>query len=453
MAFAVIGVLQFPVSLCAQKTIFSLAALTDSADHYLPGLLEKRALVNSAAAHVGEARHLFLPKLRVNDQLNIGTDNSIAGSYFPYGIIPSTSAGVRNSNNYQAASGNAAILYSEYDLVSFGYKTASINNAKALEAFQGADLEREIYLVNANLSRDYFNLLKSEAKLEVERQTVIRYDTIFRVIRALTLSGIKPGSDSSLAKAELSKSRIIYNRINESVENYREEIANMTGIPAIEINTDTSLLSKDRNLAGVEQVSAIPNPLIEYYKSLTNTYSANERLIAKSYLPRVFLTAATWARGSSIHYDDQYKSLPGGWGFQRFNYMGGIAFQYDLFNGIHKRDRLRSYGYERQAAELELRQQMLNFSSIARQAQNRIDITEKNLLELPVQYQAALDTYHQKIAQYKAGIITLIDLTNAAFVLDRALNDYVETTGDWYLARLEKAIATGALSTFIQSIR
>src|SRR5664279_927378 len=104
------------VSVFSQKTFLSLSALNDSADHYLPRLLEKRALVNSASASVTDARHRFLPAVRFNDQVNIGSDNSTAGSYFPYGIIPSTSSGVRGANDYQAVTGNIAILYGEYDL-------------------------------------------------------------------------------------------------------------------------------------------------------------------------------------------------------------------------------------------------------------------------------------------------------------------------------------------------
>jgi outer membrane protein TolC len=453
VAVAAILMLQAPIPLFAQKAFFTLSDLADSADHYLPRLLEKKALVNSAAANVTDVKHLFLPSLKASDQVNLGTDNSVAGSYFPFGIVPSTSSGVRASNDYQAASGNVAILYGEYDLINFGYKSASINNAKSLLSLQNADLQREIYLLNGIIGRAYFNLLKTEARLEVEKQTVLRYDTIFTVIRALTLSGIKPGSDSSLAKAELSKSRITYNQTTELVKNYREQIAYLTGIPAARIMSDTSLLSRDLSRIIPRQKDAIVNPLIGYYENLKNTYTANEKLISKSYLPKIYLTASTWARGSSISYDDQYKSLPEGWGLQRFNYMAGISFEYDLFNGIHKSDRLRSYGFERQAAELELEQQTLELSSSSQQAQNSIDVTEKNLLELPVQYQSAVDTYNQKIAQYKAGIIGLIDLTNAAFVLDRSLNDYVETTGDWYLAQLEKAIANGTLPDFIQSIR
>ncbi|MDP9041184.1 MAG: TolC family protein, partial [Bacteroidota bacterium] len=304
------------------------------------------------------------------------------------------------------------------------------------------------------VSRTYFNLLTSQAKLAVVKQTVQRYDTIFMTIRALTLSGLRPGSDSSLAKAELSRNKIVYNQVNEQLRNYREQLSYLTGMAPSLIITDTSLLSeKNRERINISQATSNPNPLIDYYENLKNTYVANERLISKSYLPRVMLTAASWARGSTISYDDKYKSISEGLGYQRYNYLAGISFQYDLFGGIHKRDRLKTYEFEREASELELQQQMASLSSATRQAQNSIDIIEENLLELPIQYHAAADTYNQKVAQYKAGLITLIDLTNAAFVLDRSLNDYVETTGSWYLAQLDKAIATGKLAAFIQSIR
>jgi len=442
------------VSVFSQKPFLSLSALNDSADHYLPRLLEKRALVSSASASVTEARHQFLPAVRFNDQVNLGSDNSTAGSYFPYGIIPSTSSGVRGANDYQAVSGNIAILYGEYDLINFGYKKALIDYAKSGQDLSQADLQREMYILHGRICRAYFNLMISEARMTVEKETVKRYDTIFNIINALTRSGIKPGSDSSLAKAELSKSRITYNQINEQGKNYREEISYLTGVPVEAILPDTvlMLIGKRKNILNARVDTSI-NPLIDYYANLSKLYLSNQRLISRSYLPKIYLTAASWARGSSIAYNDQYQSVDNGFGYQRFNYLAGVSFQYDLFNGIHKKDRLKTFGFEKDATDLELRQQQISLASATRQAQNSIDITEKNLLELPIQYQAAVDTYNQKIAQYKAGIITLIDLTNAAFVLDRSLNDNAETTGSWYLAQLDKAIATGQLAGFIQSIQ
>ena len=93
--------------------------------------------------------------------------------------------------------------------------------------------------MHGRICRAYFNLMISEARMRVEKETVKRYDTIFNIIHALTISGIKPGSDSSLAKAELSKSRITYNQINEQARNYREEISYLTGVPTEAILPDT----------------------------------------------------------------------------------------------------------------------------------------------------------------------------------------------------------------------
>ena len=84
---------------------------------------------------------------------------------------------------------------------------------------------------------------------------------------------------------------------------------------------------------------------------------------------------------------------------------------------------------------------------------NAIHTAEKNLFEIPVQVKASQDGYNQKTAQYKAGIINLIDLTNASFVLYRAQSDYVQTLNDWLLANLDKAAATNNLDLFIQSIK
>jgi outer membrane protein TolC len=454
MIHTIVYFILFSASGFSQKTFVSLLALNDSADHYLPRLLEKRALVNSASASITESRHQFLPAFRFNDQVIIGSDNSLAGSYFPYGIIPSTSSGVRAANDYQAASGNLAILYGEYDLVDFGYKNARIDYAKSGLDLSQSDLEREMYIMHGRICKAYFHLMISEAQMAVEEETVKRYDTIFSIINALTTSGIKPGSDTSLAKAELSKSRITYNQLQEQSGNYREEISYLTGVSINAILPDTvlMLIGKKKNILYAVKDTAV-NPLIDYYSSLSKLYTSNVRLISKSYLPKIYLTAASWARGSSIVYNDQYQSMANGLGYQRFNYLAGLSFQYDLFNGIHKKDRLKTFGFEKDAADLELRQQQISLASATRLAQNSIDIAEKNLLELPIQYQAAVDTYNQKIAQYKAGIISLIDLTNAAFVLDRSLNDYAETTGNWYLAQLDKAIATGQLNEFIRSIQ
>jgi outer membrane protein TolC len=393
--------------------------------------------------------------VRINDQVNISSDNSLPGSYLSYGIIPSASSGVRSANISDAASGNIAVLYGQYDLIDFGYRHSAIATAESTVNLYQADLERDLYQVKIQAARLYFSLLKTQFRLLVDKQNVTRYENIYGIIQALTKSGIKPGADSSLAMAELSKTRIQYNQTLGQVKDFKQQISFFTGISPDQliIDTATQTYSRAKTMLSALPVDSTSNPLLDYYISQKNNFLATEKLISKSYLPRISLTAAGWARGSSITYNDQYKDLSYGLGYQRYNYLAGISFQYDLFNGIHKRDRLNTFRYQTSASDWALQQEKLALHSAYLQAESAISTSEANLSEIPVQLRAAEDTYNQKLAQYKAGLINLVDLTNAAFVLDRSQNDYLETLGDWYLATLNKVTATGSLDLFIKSIK
>jgi outer membrane protein TolC len=432
----------------------TLPDLIASANNHLPVLLQKKELINASKAEVSDVRHSFLPQLKLSEQVNLGTDNSMAGSYFPFGIVPSTSSGVNASNNMNAVTGNIAVLYGEYDLVNFGLKGAKIKNAEAYVGLQEADLQKEQYYVELNIAKLYFNILKSQYTLKADIENVDRYQSIFNIIQALTSSGIKAGSDSSLAKAELSKTRIIYNQALGNFNQLKQQLAYFTGIPAGQLNIDTSNnIFTNIKLDSIRFETDNNNPLIDYYTKRKNIYLANDKLIRRSYLPKISLAASTWARGSSIEYNNNYQSLDNGLGYQRYNYLVGFSLTYNLFNGLYKKDKLNINNYELKASDYELQQQKLALTSASLQADDVLQSTQNNLSELPVQLESAQATYQQKMAQYKAGLISLIDLTNASFVLYRSQTDYIETMSDWYLAQLDKAAATGNLTQFIQTIK
>ncbi len=441
-------------SLFSQQRYHTLAGLEDSAARYLPLLLQKRALVKSSRAAVTEARHSFLPQVKFNEQVSLGSDNSLAGTYFPFGIVPSTSGGIRNDNNYNPAAGNLAVLYGEYEWINFGLRNARIRNAEAYTDLQEADLNKELYYTQLEIARLYFSIIRNQYRLAADGQNIERYENIFRVIQALAASGIKPGADSALAKAELSKTKISYNQTRGRINQLKEQLSYLTGIPARGIQLDTASISYTRILPGITalQPDSSGNPVIDYYSRKKDVLLANEKLITKSYLPKVLLTGSTWARGSSIAYNDHYKSLFNGMGYQRFNYAVGVSFSYNLFNGIYKKDKLAVNRLQVEAGEYELQQQKLAWQTASAQAANVLQTVKDNLAELPVQLQSAQTTYQQKLAQYRAGLITLVDLTNASFVLYRSQTDYIETLSDWYVAQLDKAAADGSLTQFIQKI-
>ncbi|MDR3717013.1 MAG: TolC family protein [Puia sp.] len=445
------------VSLFAQRKTYSLAAFIDSAQRHLPVLMQKKTLVDAARAGVTDARHTFLPTSYIGDELTAGTDNSLPGSYVSFGIIPSSSSGVRSSNTYQSAIGNIAFFYNQYELVDFGLKKATVQHAEAYTNLTQADLDREIYLVKWQVSKLYLDILKNQFQLGIDQENVNRYETIYKVIQAVTLSGIKPGADSALAMAELSKTRITFNQTYGQIRELQQQLSYLTGIPVGDVNLDTS--QSKNNLAAPDilrlmQDSAAPkNPLTDYYDKQKSLYVQTEDLVKKSYLPKILLTGVAWARGSSIDYTDNYKSAAMGLGYQRFNYMGGLTLEYDLFNTVHRKDKLAIARNNTTASDYDLQQQQQSLQNVGHKADVAIATAAKNLVEIPVQIGAAQDAFAQKTAQYRAGIINLVDLTDASFVLYRSQSDYVQTLSDWLLANLDRAAAAGNLDQYIQSIK
>ena len=450
VVMSIILVMAMACPVLSQKTtIYSLAELVDSAKRHLPLLLQKQALVESAQAGVTEAKHAFLPQLNAVEELSIGSANDVTGPYLSVpGLIHPIAGSINAASNYQAVTGNMASLYGQYDLVTFGLKDARVADARAVVGLTQADLAKERYLVGWDIARLYFNILRDRYQLTVDEEDIRRYDSMYTISRALTGSGVNPGVDSSLARAGLSRTRVRYNEALGELRRLQDQLAYLTGIDQPGIAMDTSTVIP--NLA-LPQENV--NPLLDYFAKQRQQYDAEKQLARKSYLPRVVLGAGGWVRGSSIQYSNVYESPGEGLGYQRLNYLAGVGVTYDLFNGVHRRDRLNVLNGQVQAADYAMEQQQLSLHNQQVQADESIRTARANLDELPAQLQAATDAYQQKLAQYKAGIINLVDLLTAAFELTQAQTGYIQTLNEWYTASLDKAAATGNLDLFIQTIK
>ncbi len=467
-------------SVSAQRaTIYTLSDLVDSASRHLPLLLEKQAMVQSAQAGIREAKDAFLPQVNAVEELSVGSANDLTGPFLPVpGLIHSIAGSINGATDYQAVTGNMASLYGQYELVNFGLRGARVASAKAFVGFTQADLEKERYQVKWDIARIYFAIQKNRNQLAVDSEDMRRYQSMYQVSRALTGSGVNPGVDSSLARAGLSRTRINYNEAIGALHRLQLQLAYLTGISTPEIpvertfegpadiRSDSVVVERDRNaIQGAEALvnagagmpgdsaAAINNPLAEYFASQKLQYNAEQELARKSYLPKIILGAGGWVRGSSIQYNNVYESPGEGLGYQRLNYLAGVGITYDLFNGIHKRDRVAVLNGEVAAADYALQQQELSLHNQELQADESIRTARANLGELPLQLKAATDAYNQKLAQYKAGVINLVDLANASFELFAAQSDYITTINEWYTASLDKAAAAGRLDQFIQTVK
>ena len=117
--YSIVAVCMMLFSICSasfaqtNKKIGLKQAIDSSLKNY-PALKAKQFEVESANAAVRDAKHQVLPSIKVHDQVDLGTDNGMGGSYFPMSIIPSTSGGIRAGNNTDIFSGNIGAAYMEH---------------------------------------------------------------------------------------------------------------------------------------------------------------------------------------------------------------------------------------------------------------------------------------------------------------------------------------------------
>jgi len=437
------------------KPEYGLHDLVDSALTHLPAIKQKASQLGLARAGTRELKHLQLPQWRLMEQVNLGTDNSLSGTVFPLGILPSSSGGIRADQNGSAATGNLAVLYGEYELYNFGLNHSRIERSLSVEDLQRSDMERERYLAVWRTTAWFLEAKSLEGLLRIDRQNVLRYDSIHTVVVALASSGIRAGADSSAALAELSRARADLERDQGRLGELLDALSSYAGVAPGTWLLHASNLPSGLSFATSQfaaRADTAKNPLVDPFQLQERIIGLEEKLIRKEALPKLWLTGSAWARGSSIQYSDVYHGLGTGLGYQRYNYAAGLTLTYTLNNGLYRNDRLLSNRYAAEAAKQETKQQQLDLDIAVTQAETRFRSLERRITEGRIQVGAAEDSYRQRSAQYRAGLISLIDLTNASFVLYRSRADLLETEGQLWQALLDRSAHAGTLISFIQNI-
>jgi len=154
----------------AQAKTISLKQAIDSAIQNYPELKARQLQIESAKMGLKDARDQRLPSLKLSDQLDLGTANSLPGSYFGFGLSPSTSGSIRASENTNEFSSNYGVAYLEYELFNFGLNSARIESAKSLINLNTADYNKESFLLQYQIAILYFDLLRYKLLTDIQQK-------------------------------------------------------------------------------------------------------------------------------------------------------------------------------------------------------------------------------------------------------------------------------------------
>ncbi|WP_343674716.1 TolC family protein [Chitinophaga sp.] len=439
---------------CFAQTLPLKQAIDMTLQHY-PALKVKNTIANAATAHTTDVKHEWWPNLKLVEEATVGTDNGVYGSYFPMSIIPSTSGGIRDANSLQAVSGNIGMAQLQWEVYNFGLYKVRRDEARQQQQVAGADAGITANDLTVSVIQDYLSMLEYYNLMRIQADNIERTRSVSKAVTSIVLHGLKPGVDSAIAAAELSKARLNYIDFQNGYNKVRMHLASLTGLDSAMIMPDTlydkglrQLLLAQSDTATVEQT----HPALVYYNALLQQNKIHELVIRKTAMPKVTLMAAGWARGSSINSNDTYNSLAGGFGYSRYNYLAGVGITYNVADIFHTKDKMREQYVRTRAAASQLEASHTLLDNQLNQARVNIHTALDKLNEMPAQLNAARAAAAQKMALYRGGLTNIIDVTNALYVLNRAENDLIQTRHDAWQSLFMEAFATNSIQALVQQL-
>ncbi|MGN6640123.1 MAG: TolC family protein [Mucilaginibacter sp.] len=435
-------------------TPVTLKQLLTRVDRNAPTLITDSSAIRIRQAQAAEIRNNWLPNLKLNYQADIGTSNNLTGPYFGFGIIPSSSGGIHSTNVTTALSANLGIASFDWEVYNFGYYGAQNRVAQSNIRVEQNNFARSKYQLEAFTINDYLLLMSLQDYLNIQARNIRRTQEILRSVSSLTKSGVRPGVDTSIANAELSKARLNYIELNNQVQQVQLQLAEVSGLQYKSIVADT--LAANELINAPETVFATDtarHPIINYYQSLYQNSKDQEKLVKNQYNPKITLEGAAWGRGSSVDPGGNYNSLSTGWGFQRDNYLVGVGISYNLFDLRRKQLKMNTQKAETDYYRNKLEEQKELLASSANEANAEIETARQRLREIPNQLKAATQGYRQKLSLYRNGLTDIIELDAALSILYRAETDYVQAKYAYTTALFNQAITDNQVGTILNILK
>ncbi|WP_254659597.1 TolC family protein [Mucilaginibacter sp. PPCGB 2223] len=432
-----------------------LKTLLGNVSKKAPGLITDSAVILIKQAQAAETRSNWLPNLRLNYQADIGTNNNDAGPYFGFGIIPSNSRGVRVDNNTATLSANVGVAALDWEIYNFGAYGAQNKVAGSDVQVQQNEFIQSKYQLQAYTIDNYLQLLRLQDFLDIQVRNIQRSQEIKRSVLSLAKSGVRPGVDTSIAEAELSKARLNYIELSNQLKQVQLQLSAVSGLPYQRIVPDTTAATKlidnfmGRNVGTIDTAS---HPLINYYKSVYQNNLEREDLVKKSYNPKILLEGAVWGRGSSVDATDHFNSLSDGFGFNRDNYLVGLGISYNLFDLRRRKLKLSTQKTITDYSRKRLQEVSDMLAISVNQADEEMNTATQRLQEIPNQLRAANAGYRQKLSLYKAGLTDIIELNAALNILYRAESDYAAAKYSYSHALFQKAITGNNVGQILNSL-
>lgn len=410
----------FKVSAFSQEEAagdIGLERLIDAALSINPGIKDGFAKTEISKTEINLSKSALLPRISTDASYTLTNQNSVGNDY------GSVSSGVNvNQALWQNGKNKALIKQSE-----FLYQAE-------LSEFEAK--KQELIL---QVKFSYFNLLRYRKLFKVSENNLLQAELFLEAAKEKNKLGIGKYSDILKAESELADAKYISKNYSYSLKDAENELSRLTGL-SISVNSlSNDQFDLDFNSYEIFENDSLFAIAIKNYPELgvLENIRSSQEFYEKAVKADLFPTVSANA-GYNWYYNPVFK------GQDIWN--AGITVSWDLFDGNRRKNQIKieqlrsqSYQYQKEDLLLELKKEIANRLNALNEAQDQIRISK-------VLMKSTSENLKMLEEEYKQGISSMLELTNARTDDFNAKAKYINVITGYELAKAQLEIIIGVIN-------
>lgn len=444
---------QEPAQIPPPQVLTLVQAIQYATDHY-PTVRAALEQVNASSAGVDVAKSAYLPRLDSLWQSNRGTANNIFGQVLPQSVIPAMSGPVLTSASSQSVWGSATGALFMWEPFDLGLRHATVLNAQAAltQARVGETLTR-LDVQNA-VAAAFLAVVAAERAVAAAQADLERRKVLLRSVQTLVTNQLRPGADQSRVDAERAAAQTRLIQTQQALTVSRAVLGRVLGNANAGVTVAVEPLLARLPSGDIAGTAVTTHPLAQARQATVDQARAQEEVLARTDLPRVFVQSSVFARGSGANPSGALDGGVDGLGLDRANWAAGVQVLFpNLFDFSTLRARKAAAAASSRASAALYDEAVLTVTSQQQTAVALLQAARAVAANTPIQLAAAQQSEMQARARYDAGLANIVEVADAQSLLAQAeVQDELARVDVWR-ALLAEAVAQGDLNPFLTIVR
>lgn len=391
---------------------FTIQQAVRAAMEKYPAVRASEAEIRKAAAGIQLARTAYLPKLDAIAGVNRATRNNVLGLLLPSQIIAPISGPVLSTNSLASAWGSTVGLLATWEPFDFGLRGAQMSVAESGRTRAEASAARTQLEVATLAADSFLTVIAAQQTVHAAQAAVERSAELQRITEALVRAELRPGAESSLARAEQASSQAQLIRARQAVAEGQAALAALLGVSPRSLSLVTGkLLGLPGDLPSEGPLDV--NPLARERGAAVSESEARLRVLGRSYYPHFALQGTSYARGTSALADSRLLGGVNGLGPSVQNWAVGFTATFPIFEISSIRARRNAENAQLDVERQRLDQMLVDLKAQRDKALAGYDGAKQVAATTPVATEASRAAVEQALARYQSGLGTALEVADA----------------------------------------